>query len=439
LLATVFAAVAVAALLAVAARAAPQSGFLHVRRNLSETSRTSANPDLAVSPDGDWVAVGWIEEYVGGVGYVGHAFLRAASESGGGWGDKVSVYTGDGDACAYYKAAVAVTGTTAHVAYIVFEPCIPPSLTRVHYQTCTLTSGQCGDPTQIVSSTAYLISQVDLALDAAGNPHVVWVRYDENWDNGEIWYKSQTGGGWGDEEMIPTTGDDSREPAIACGSSRAHVVWWEESQDAIWYKWRNVDGSGGWTGERLYSANDPPSTGAVPPRNPDVAARGDDVVVVWDVRCDLLVIPEHEAYALLYKRSDDDGDNFDSIREVGTGWPGWWSLTPYEPIGGEKHLDPSIALNGDGDPAVVWHAGYSGGPYAVYYSYVVTDTGWITPTVLVEGEMGATAVGVGEDEESGQFLHIAYMEQRSAWDVYYNSDGAGDYEHVYLPLVSRNY
>ena len=87
-LAAGLAAVVLVAALEAVVTAAPVS-FLHIRSNLSQTATlVSAYPDLAVSPDRDWVVVVWTEGYDDRAGFQGHVYLRAASETGGGWGTR---------------------------------------------------------------------------------------------------------------------------------------------------------------------------------------------------------------------------------------------------------------------------------------------------------------------------------------------------------------
>jgi hypothetical protein len=461
-LATVLAVAAVAAMLAAVAWASPRLEFIHIQHNLSQTGeRVSAYPDLAVSPDGDRVVVVWTEKYDEQAGYRGHVYLRAASESGGGWGNRIPVFTGGSSACAYYRAAVAVTDTTAHVAYVVFDnTCLSPNFTRVHYVTCSLslTGGECGDGEQVAfaATSNSRITWVDLSLDTDGNPHVVWAEYFKDpvthEDLGRIRYKARVDGGWGDTEYVYSTGDNNV-PAIAWANRYAHVVWQKEWQGAsgqdmndILYRRRSVNGEWDPSGGPLVllSADEPQ-------RNPKVAAGGTGrVFVVWD-RC---LDDNCDKYALLYKRSDTNGaglpyGGFGDYREVGTGQTGLDNLKPYTPTGNGylPDLQPSIALNRDGWPTVVSHAAYSTDTYAIYYSYATTWTtgtvkrvSWITPTVLVEGQLGAAVVGVGESEPGGgQHIHVAYMESNgSAWDVYYDSNEWNSYEHLYMPLIMRS-
>jgi hypothetical protein len=461
------AAAAVAVMLGAVAMARPL-GFIHVQSNLSRASTlASAHPDLAVSLDGECVGVVWTEEYRRGLGYhKGHVYLRGASETGGGWGDKLAVFPATDSACAY-DAAVAVSGTVAHVAYVVFDDtCYDPDWIRVRYRTCDLTTGEC-DQSQVVASvdTDYnTITWVDIAVDEEENPHIVWAQYDDYGQDGVIWYRTRYrtpdgGTSWNGKEYV-RSGFDSNSPAVSWAGGYVHVVW-EEAQSAghqIWYRRRDSSGWGPFedlcTQQPIYL-----------PGNPDVAARNGSVFVVWDW-CRALDDESYcEQYDVVYRRSNDSGatDSWGSYanetREVGTDYLYYVSdrLTHYNSTDNpaelldESFLDlrPSIALNRDGWPAVVWHAdrdGGSGTDYTIFVTYATTGTkdavSWITPTVLGWGGTAQTAatVGVGQPAvDVEQHLHVAYMKDpvSSDWEVYYDSDEYDDYKHVYLPVKAR--
>jgi len=427
-----------AAVLAAVAMAAPL-GFSPLRPNLSQTdTRVSARPDLAVSPGGDRVVVVWTEGYRDGSGGKGHVYLRAASEAGGGWGSKITVFSGSDSACAY-KAAVAVTGSTAHVAYVVHkDACGMPTKMEVRYRVCDLSAGTCDGGEETVASVGtlfYTISWVDLTLDTGGNPHLVWVRKDQGGNYGEIRYRSHNGTGWAAPEDVETSGSNDM-PAIAWADGYAHVVWEEKTKHRIWYRRR---GTSGWDfSEPLCTEQSD-----YPPGNPDVAAGTGRVFVVWNWCFDGQDCAE---YVLVYRRSNDSGsywksDAINDTFEVGTdlGLSSWSSLERYNSVDEDRdyleYLQPSIVLNGDGWPAVVWHADRSGGAgtdYTIYYSYATsgssTSVDWVTPRALSWGQatlLGSPVIGVREPEPGGeQYLHFAYMQQvsTSAWEVYYDSN-----------------
>ena len=459
------AAVALAAVLGAVAMARPL-GFIHVRSNLSQTPRlVSAPPDLAVSPGGDWVAVAWTEEYAAGAGYGkgrGHVYLRAAPEmEAGGWGSKIRVFTGTFQSCAF-DAAVAVTGTTAHLIYAVFvDDCNDPNQAVVLHRTCSLADGRCyGEETVAsVDKTHGEITWVDLALDVEGNPHVVWSQYYALWDRNAIYFRASDGTDWGGSEFVEST-YDGRKPAVAWADGYVHVVWEEKTQLGTRIRYRRRAESGpdmGWrTPQRLCTEQ---STWL--PGDPDVVAGEGRVFVVWDW-CAGIEGGDCARYNLVYRRSNDGGDTWGSdqeeTREVGTDLLYFVDpLTQYRSTDDLSERDeclvdlqPSIALNRAGAPTVVWHADVSSGDedprYAVYYAYALTSTqdavGWITPTVLSQGgeTVGSAAVGVGEPGAADvQHLHVGYVQRQdtSTWDVSYNSNEDDSYEHIYMPLVLR--
>jgi hypothetical protein len=455
------------AVLATVAAARPL-GFLHVRSNLSRTpTLVSAYPDLAVSPDGDRVAVVWTEEYYqSGAGSYNHVYLRVASETGGGWGDEVSVFSGSSRSSVDH-AAVAVTGPTAytaHVAYVVFEFDQDYLVrTELRHRKCSLNLSQveCDASEDVVASvdaSSGRIFWVDLALDASGNPHVVWAQYDDADYNGDILYRAYDGDGWGSTETVRALTGNNHTPSIAWAGGYAHVVWDEQTQHQILYRRRTASG---WEPGSVPLCSPQP---ARPPGNPDIAAGGGRVFVVWDWCSD----PNREShgycrqYNVVYLRSNDSGARWGTVREVGTDREyaaggladydsaGWYVSSSDMREEYLQYLRPSIALNDDGWPAVVWHADRSGEgdgeDYAIYYTYAFTGAGsevnWaIAPAVLnrIQPSMlGSAAIGVGEPEPGDeQYLHVAYMQRQSTgfWDVYYDTDAWELYELVYLPVA----
>jgi hypothetical protein len=472
-LAAGLAAVALAALFGALAMAAPL-GFLHVRFNLSQTpTLVSGPPDLAVSPDGDWVALAWTEEYTVGAGYDkgrGHVYLRAASETGEGWRSKVRVFTGTFGACAS-DVAVAITGTTAHVAYVVFnDSCNNPSQVVLRYRTCSLTDGRCaapeaGDPEISLDAREHSITWVDLALDAEGNPHLVWSQFFKARDENKVFFKASDGTTWGGAEYVESN-VNSRKPAIAWADGYVHVVWEEETAGSTRIRYQRRTESGPHVGWKPVADILGAQWADHSPRNPDVAARAGKVFVVWDWCSDVnFRTGSCLRYNLVYRRSNDSGGTWDlpenRTGEVGTDLPydELEGLTQYKSTDNLAQRDeslvdlqPGIALNRAGWPAVVWHVDRNNGDeepaYDIYYTYALTGTGdsvgWITPTVLGAGRgaLGSAVIGVGEPEPGGeQHLHIGYVRKpdTGTWDVYYDSNEEDRYEHVYLPVMMRDY
>jgi hypothetical protein len=488
-------AMALAAVLASVAVARPL-GFLHIRSNLSQTATLiSAYPDMSIGSDGDRVVVAWPEEYRDGAGARGHVYLRTASETGVGWGRKILVFSG-GDAACAGDAAVAVTGTTAHVVYIVSSgTCGAPTQMQVRYRTCSLdsgqSSGQCDGSESIVTSVGTAtttISGVDLALDGNGAPHVVWTQYDGQGNWGEILYSARGGGGWSSPYLVASNENrhqDNSMPAVAWADDYVHVVWvtWNGIGDLEAEKNKHVlyrqQSASGWEPPVNIFSPIAKSVGGelyyLPPGRPDVAARSGRVFVVWDC-CSNSGDPDPGSYCstyhLVYRRSNDNGVLWpQGTVEVGTSYlypDSFDQLENYaSDVGGNPYtqrLRPYIALNRDGWPAVVWHADRSGGggeggggggeSYTIYYTYALTGTSdsvsWVVgPSTILREYAGdmlcSAAVGVREPDPGDEkpLLHVAYMQKpvdAYAWDVFYDSNEDLDrYKYIYLPLIMRVY
>lgn len=405
--------------------------------NLSGTANlTSAYPDIAT--DGAWTAVAWVEgEAVKGHPQ-GNAYLRASSDAGQTWGDKITVFNRAAAPYAY-DVDVALDGNTAHLAYIVFEGNVGrPDKSWVYYRTCSLTTRQCTEREELDSATEEKVTWADIAVDDDGKPHIVWVRYDESGANGEIWYSSVSGGN--KALFLPNEmpdADDSFAPSIACADGNVHVAWRSrynvggEVTHYIYYA-RKPEGSSWQTDERETSEG-------IELGNPQVAAQNQSVFIVWDWYADV----NKDRSNVVYMHNPDAGE-FESwpadSYEVGTDYQVVHSpRAVYDTrsrVGEYKYvsdLDPAVALNGDGWPAVVWHANQSGDDdleYALHHSCAVEETddgvAWITPTVLHQSQPvapggGSPAVALSQNN-GAWYLHTAYMRKQSTeseWDVYY--------------------
>ncbi len=428
-------------LAALALTAALVAAADHTRYNLSNTdSLISAYPDLAMS--GERVSVVWTEDYIQGLGKgYGHVYLRDSSNSGDNWGNKITVFSG-GSASYAIDASVAVNGSTAQVVYVVRDS----YYYHIYRKTCDLAQRTCGGADQVANTSvgANQITWVDVAVDSSGNPHVVWARYDSSGQNGEIWYRAYNGSNWGGVQEVHTGGDDSA-PAIAWANGYAHIVWNNRKLYVI--KYTRCDASGCEDAITIYNGGAPKYA----PYKPDVAAQGERVLVVWDWCSEDINHPPYAApcdyFSLSYRRSDDNGAGYSwaSSRDVGTDKTSHheeYIATDNKYLVDEYLLDlqPSIALNDEGWPTVVWHVGsdQEGEPYRVYYAYALGGTSssvnWvISHTVLnqdTSSNAGAATVGM-----YGQHLHAAYMQETNdGWDAYY--EGFTYYPHAVIAAPS---
>jgi hypothetical protein len=452
---------------------APQRIFFHRATNLSRApSYQSGLVDISVSSDGDRLAAVWAEAYVSGEGKPPHGNidLSWASESVGLIWTKRRVYTGSSSECAV-RAAVAVTGTspyTAHLAYVVQSPCSDPNYMEILYQPCPLTYGApCGASRVMVSRTLsgpdeFGFRHVDITLDAESDPHLTYASYVGV--TGTLYYRALSGGILQSEEQPPfSVGRACNSPSIAWSNGNVHLVWEDETVREIHYMRRPEIGS--WEEQ---APLDDYGTDTRPPRNPDIAARGSQVIAVWDMGHDCPAgspLPACTEYSVAFLRSNDDGVNwfFNNWREVGTNRAGGQDNVYFSADGnGDSEdwpdsilfLQPSVALDGDALPTVVWHSNWEDNiydpDYDIYYTRAVSQSGlemynWITPTVLSEntaGHQGGAVVAVAN--VISPFLHVAYAQQHhvtSDWEAYYDvptfQAETGEYEKTFLPILLR--
>ncbi len=405
-------------------------GAAQTPSNLSGTPNlTSAYPDIASSDNR--IAVAWVEgETIKGHPQ-GDAYLRASLDGGQTWEDKITVFDKGVDAPYGYDVDVDLDGDTAHLAYIVFEGAVgAPDQSWVYYRTCSLTDGSCTGSEVLDSASGKKVTWADIAVDADGAPHVVWVRYDEDGTSGEIWYA----GASGEKERVFSPEDyadvdDSFAPSIACAGDVVHIAWRSIGNEASYIYYGSQESSSWETGSRESS---PSNLG-----NPKVAARGEKVFIVWDWYVD------ENRSNVVYMRNDAAGESEfwpADAYEVGTDKQVRDEPSPayhtHDRVGDDKYvsdLRPSVALNDGGWPAVVWHADRSegdGDEYAIHYSCAVEgdndNVDWVTPTSLHQSQPpapgGGSAMAALSQNGDAWYLHATYMRRQSAesdWDTYY--------------------
>ncbi|MCP4540519.1 MAG: hypothetical protein GY832_25565 [Chloroflexi bacterium] len=417
----------------------------------------SADPDLwsapagiGVSPDGDRVAVVWMEEVEDLSGRSGSVLLRWGSEStGDGWSPRVPVFSGTEQMCAEWPVAVAVTGTTAHVAYVVRTPCwnLQETMTTIlSYTTCHLTVGGSCDVAQTITSTFAELGAppplygVDIALDNEGNPHFVYVHQWWGYDSA-VYYQEG-----GTDERVPDS-YHSGNPAIAWSDGYAHVVW-EEVDGAgfeIMYNRRSITGT--WS-----HPSDAPTYGRGDispwyPRNPDIAAYGDHVVVMWGWQW----TNQGDQYVLAYTRYlTGTNERWMYAYEVGTqgavetlmleDWlrdPPYYTYTSTIDVYESPYLhrlQPSVVLDRNGLPTVLWHA--DNGTYDIMYSQAQSMTGsatgesifsWSEPAAFHIGTVGDSgSPAVAQAIVISPVLHVAYLHTSIVdWETYYEGRDTG--------------
>lgn len=448
--------------------AAPWRFIPHVlATNLSnDPERWSAPAGIAVSPDRDRVAVVWMEEVDdlrGLYGVCGSVWLRWSSEStGDGWNPRVPIFAGTEQECADWPVAVAVTGTTAHVAYVTRAPCWDVQETMVtvlSYTVCHLTTGGSCDAAQTITSTSTEpgrvppLYAVDIALDGEGDPHFVYA-HEVLGSDSPVYYQE----GAEADERVPDSYHSSN-PAIAWSDGYAHVVWEEVDGSGfeIMYNRRSITGT--W-----YHPLSAPTYGwgdSNPwyPHNPDIAAYGEHVVVTWDWQWS----NEADQYVLAYTRYlTGTNERWMYAYEVGTqgtveslmmeDWlrdPPYYTYTSTIDIAESPYLhrlQPSVSLDRNGLPMVLWHA--NNGTYDIMYSRALsmTESGtrifsWSEPAVFHLGTAGHSGSPVvAQAPVVSPTLHVAYSHKESDdWETYYGGREAGYTLHsTFLSIILRD-
>jgi hypothetical protein len=138
---------------------------------------------------------------------------------------------------AHYQPSVALYGQTAHVAWVRSDiEGTGLGDNRISYAQCMLDTGICTEVPGISGEDAVETRLApDIAVDAFGVPHVVWIRQSTA-QVGRVWYNTRVGGQWGSPEAVSGGGSElctytQDNPAIAADDKHVHVAWDENVGD----------------------------------------------------------------------------------------------------------------------------------------------------------------------------------------------------------------
>ena len=465
---------ALSALTIALALAAPRRSFLHMATDLSRSpTRASSFADLAISPDKDRVVVVWAESYQDWGSARGPVLLRWASEStGSGWSDPVTISAGSADKCAI-RAAVAVTGTTAHVVYVAWIPCTDPSVQAIYYRTYQLGGGLGAQwlVTSALVGTDPGFTDVDIALDDGGGPHLLYTYFarGEAGDVGTVYYARQKEDGSFAEEQVSADGQNASSPAIAWSDGYVHATWIAEEGGwyRVYYRRRTTGSAGIWGEQKLLLSQGNASR----PYESEVEAYSRTVFVVWDMGhyCQLIGGElQCDAFTLGYVRSTTSGATWPEEKpgdllwcEVGGGLRK--ADRPYSSTNSKEiweygqYLRPSVALDERGWPTVAWHVnqGSESSPdYDIFYAYALSvsmDAGecisWSNVLSLTQntgGQSGGPVVAVAAGPPARRHFAYVWSSTRSPtrstddWETFYDGNEYDQYPHLFLPVVMRN-
>ena len=269
-----------------------------------------------------------------------------------------------------------------------------------------------------------------IALDAGGNSHVVWMGKDGS--STRIYYSENTGGGWSDPKNISTTSTGNNIPQIALdevgGVLHVHVTWasassyiyYAEKTGSVWSGPVKVSGTltgnnyphmaldtGGdphvvWNGydgstNRIYYAEKTGSVWSDPVNiSPTIAISYDEPQIAVDEVGGVLHV--HVTW------SGKGSSNYRIYYAKKTG--GAWS-TPVVISGAIiANKYPQIALDGGGNPHITWCTYHSddGSQDKIYYSEN-TGSGWTGPDNISTTSTRNSSPQIALDEVGG-FLHV---------------------------------
>jgi hypothetical protein len=287
------------------------------------------------------------------------------------------------DGYAHYQPAVAIKGQIAHVVWVRKDTAgAALGSNQIRYSQCRLDTGVCSSPVRVSpEGAAYSRMAPDIAVDAAGTPHVVWVRQSHQ-QIGRILYNNHKGGTWNTPEII--SGQDGctysqDNPAMTLDDQRVYVVWDEnggtcptEGTAGIYFRQREhlarPSGEGVWRPEGTppgKQISTVPAGTAIAPAAvdgfPTLDAGEGRVYVMWERLAYTQTLPIYKAvytYSLPYRVYTGTLPNTDW-------WPGGsavdqWATMPFTSTSATDMADfyeglrPSLKLAG-AVPHVVWH------------------------------------------------------------------------------------
>ncbi len=436
------------------------------------TAVCDLEPRSAISTDGGWLASVWIQGRKINDGCVsrGTAMLRWVTTDAAqtGWSNPIALPlpTEYATGC-FVHTDVALDDSTAHVAATVWSPCDDMSANSaiLHY-TCNLSTGACS-PATIASAQlgaeGMRFSDTRIVLDSQNRPHIVYGRGDHTLAQGELFYTRNLGSGWTVPEQLSS--ENAYRPSLATSNGRIHVVWQYHrdyvdtlgrlrQRGDVHYRYCAEEGACNPVISYLY-----PTTLVEPTYPiPDVAARGDRVILTWNVCADVDNNPPCESFYLIYARSDTNGSEFSAqplevgsdieLHSINISTRYYAGSDDPENPGGEygMHLNPSVAVDPAGLPYLVWQMQQGTG-------CVLTTTHAITAEEVGLGFIWAVGslpqFGDGSDIRvypslslatagDTQALHLTYMHtwQEDQWNrsqVFYDVAGPA------RPIVQLNY
>ncbi len=331
----------------------------------------SSYPQVAVGPDGTVHAV-WTS-------YSDEAEdIFYSMNDGSGWADPIPLST---TSHGNYEPRLALGPDGApHVAF------------HGHIDGCeifytTNPGGGWTDPVMVSSDDGN--DEHSLAVDAFGQPHLAWVRYDYNYQEDDLFYSTNPdyatdpGGPWEEPTFIDNDEDDIYGVDLKTGPDGVpHLVWYGPDDYGYCRVFYATDPGGGWTEPVAISSN------------PE-----DD-----SFYCRLAVGPDGNPQAVWYaagyvEAEEEEVLNLYYSTDTGAGWYDDPVLL-FTSSGWSMLMDlsyPQIAVDADGAPHAAWN-GAGGAGLDTWYATDPGD-GWSDPLLLsTNSEINwVTSLALGPD------------------------------------------
>jgi len=260
-----------------------------------------------------------------------------------------------------------------------------------------------------------------IAVDSQDRLHVVWRGVATGFPIEQIWY-ARYDGSWTDPVRISTLGmEDGSQgiPSIAMDSQdRPHVTWSGDNTDFPVYNqaWYARHYYGSWTDPVRISTNTAMDNGYQ--GSPSITVFQNKVHIVWS--SGTTIYTTSQIYYALY-----DGSWADPVR-----------ISTYTNAELGTQATPSIAIDSQGRPHVVWHGRPSASgsyPYDIYYA--LYDGAWINTKIADILSRFLYNPSIDIDSEDRPHVVFAYNDDRIMYMKYTTSWSSP----IYLQPTASSY
>ncbi|MBI3958737.1 MAG: MoaD/ThiS family protein, partial [Chloroflexi bacterium] len=285
---------------------------------------------------------------------------------------------------------------------------------RIYYT--RLTSGGWLTPT-LLSHEWNVAAGPDLAVDAAGDVHLVWeMKPDENLPAFAIYYRRTSGGGqvWLPWEQISPPGHNANRPQLALDRNGApHVVWYDVNEEEIYYT--NREGGSWSTPENISQSPATFAGGTISSQGPSLALDSAGRV--------------HAAWLESVSRLHLDSVKY-AVQQEG-GWQRSLLMSRPEIVRDMDRnagINVQVAAGAQGDVHVVWHDVGESSELRIYESNNLAPAGWSLPT-LISTDTGGAMRPAAYVDDAGR-LHLVWTDFFQSRQIFYQRQDRFDWLKV---------